>query len=503
MVNLPKLDNNHSVSLAELPEEYDKNMFLKQGIFCIESDGKPYLTVPAKNKIQALTFLSHFQLNLPLIELEEDLYEDFYTQSLDIKKESEEDTDLTEPEQEDEGHLLDILKTSEDLLKSEESAPIIQFVNRVFYQAVKRNASDVHVEPGREGCEVRFRIDGVLQKYIELPKHAISGVINRIKVISHLDISEKRLPQDGRTQITIANKSLDIRVSSLPSHFGERIVMRILMQSQSIPTMDQLGFSMPISDSLKEIIKNPHGIILVTGPTGSGKSTSIYSMLQMIKTPEINIMTIEDPIEYNLDGISQTQVNTKSGLTFAKGLRSILRQDPDVILIGEMRDTETSQIAIQSSLTGHLVFSTLHTNDAASSITRLVDMGVERFLISSTLLAVLAQRLVRILCPECKKLAQIDSFSAKLLDVKETMQVFEPVGCPSCNHTGFKGRRSVGELLLIDSTIKEIIQEGGNDQKIKQYALNKGMKTLKDNAIVLLEAGETTVNEIIKVSLDK
>jgi len=490
------------LTLKEFPEGYDGQYLQKNGILFVEYYGDDFILIPNKNSGKALSILSKYNVKHKIAKTDEDTYEDLYTTTLDIKKEHQEDNSFDVDE--GEGELIDFLKSNEDLLKSEESAPVIQFVNRVFYQAIKKGASDIHVEPGRESSEIRFRVDGILQKYIEVPKSAINGVVNRLKVISHLDISEKRIPQDGRTQITIANKKLDIRVSTLPVHFGERVVLRILMQSQKIPTLSGLGHSSEITEGLEEAIKNPYGILLVTGPTGSGKSTTLYSILQSIKNPETNIMTIEDPVEYNLDGISQTQVNVKANLTFASGLRSILRQDPDVILIGEMRDGETSQIAIQSSLTGHLVFSTLHTNDAASSITRLVDLGVERFLISSTLIGVLAQRLIRVLCDHCKKPTQIDKFSAKLLGLHEGDMVYESCGCSECNGSGFKGRIAVGEYLKIDENIKEMINDGHNENKIREYAIkHNGMRTLKDNAIMLLKEGKTTLNEVIKVSIDK
>lgn len=466
-------------------------------------DGKFGFGVNSEDYAVALSFLSAYEHEGELFFLPSEQYEELYTKSLELKKDSESDSDLLDDDDDDENEIIDLLQNKQDLLTSEESAPVIQFVNRVFYQAVKRGSSDIHIEPYRDRSEIRFRVDGILQKYIDIPKAATNGIVNRIKVISHLDISEKRIPQDGRTQITIGGNSLDIRVSTLPSHFGERVVMRVLMQSQKIPTLDELGFDKKITSALKTTIKNPHGIVLVTGPTGSGKSTTLYSMLTMIKSSEINIMTIEDPIEYNLEGISQTQVNVKANLTFAAGLRSILRQDPDVILIGEMRDKETSSIAIQSSLTGHLVFSTLHTNDAASSVTRLADLGVERYLIASSLLAVLAQRLIRTLCDDCKEERVVDEFESKLLGVEHDLKVYEAKGCEVCGGTGFKGRKAVGELMLVDAKVKEMITEARSDNAIKSYAIESlSMQTLKDSALELLREGRTTVAEVIKVSME-
>lgn len=479
----------------------DKTLLLKNGLLPVLLGEESGLAINAEDYARSLAFFSSFRIRERLFFVPSNRYEDLYTKSLELKRDSESDTNLFD--EDDDSDILDILQNRQDLLTSEESAPVIQFVNRVFYQAVKKGASDIHIEPYRDRSEIRFRIDGLLQKYVDIPKGASSGIVNRIKVISHLDISEKRVPQDGRTQITLGGVALDIRVSTLPTHFGERVVMRVLMQSQKIPTLDELGFDEDISDSLKTLIKSPHGIILVTGPTGSGKSTTLYSMLTMIKNDTINIMTIEDPIEYNLEGISQTQVNTKANLTFAAGLRSILRQDPDVILIGEMRDKETSSIAIQSSLTGHLVFSTLHTNDAVGSITRLADLGVERYLIASSLVAVLAQRLVRILCDECKIPREIDEFEEKLLGIERGTIVYDSCGCEACAGSGFRGRKAVGELMPIDSHIKEMINEAKSEQEIKNYAIKQlGMKTLKDSALKLLKEGKTTVAEVIKVSME-
>lgn len=498
MIQIPRNDTH--LKIASFDENYPQELFLKYGVFFVEDEKEKFIVVPYDETMDALQFLSHYEFDNKIITIPN--YDDLYNTLLDQKKASEKDDDIDEAV-EDEEEILDFLKNSEDLLKSEESAPVIQFVNRMFYQSIKQEASDIHVEPSKDESEIRFRVNGVLQKYITIPKKAVNSIVNRIKVISNLDISEKRIPQDGRTQITIAGKKLDIRVSTLPVHAGERIVMRVLMQAETIPSIEQLGLSYDISSKLKEQVKSPHGIVLVTGPTGSGKSTTLYSLLQMIKSGETNIMTIEDPVEYNLNGISQTSVNVKAGLTFAKGLRSILRQDPDVVLIGEMRDAETSQIAIQASLTGHLVFSTLHTNDSASSITRLMDIGIEKFLISSSLISILAQRLVRRLCDHCKEQRVIDEYEAKLLGVEKGTFVYEKKGCPQCNQSGFGGRVAVGELLTIDSKIKQMIQDGTNDFAIKEYAIKEqGMKTLKVRGIDLLKDGKTTTSEVIKLSME-
>lgn len=314
-------------------------------------------------------------------------------------------------------------------------------------------------------------------------------VVSRIKVISNLDISEKRIPQDGRTQVKVGGKNIDIRVSVLPTYHGERVVMRLLMESADIPHLDELGFDEEITHGIAKLARAPHGMILVTGPTGSGKSTTLHALIQEIVTPTKNIITVEDPVEYKSDKISQIQVNEKAGLTFAKGLRSILRQDPDILMVGEIRDGETASIAVQSALTGHLVFSTLHTNDATSAVTRLIDMGVEKFLISSAVLGVLAQRLVRLLCTECK--------------VKdEETELFHSEGCSACNYTGHKGRRAMAELFYIDATAKAILKESNDETKLREYATSSYMTTISEKLHTLLIAGDISLEEAIRVGYE-
>ena len=349
-------------------------------------------------------------------------------------------------------------------------------------------------------AEVRYRIDGVLTKHIELDKNIMSLVISRIKVISNLDISEKRVPQDGRTQIKIAGKTLDIRVSILPTFYGERVVMRILMQSEDILSIKELGFPSYIIDELERVLQNSYGMVLVTGPTGSGKSTTLHSLLHQVVSEEKNIITVEDPVEYKSNEFSQIQVNNKVGLTFAAGLRSILRQDPDIIMVGEIRDSETASIAVQSALTGHLLFSTLHTNRAPAAITRLIDMGVERFLISSSLLAVLAQRLVRKLCDDCK--CPDNSLAAhNLFGFDSSKIIFQPVGCKSCNFTGYKGRVAIGELFIINTEIKEYLKGNVDDNTLMQLATKNGMISLDKQLKMMLEAGDTSASEVIRIGI--
>ena len=400
-----------------------------------------------------------------------------------------------------ESELLEFIQNSQNLLSSEESAPIIKLVNSLFFQAIKKGASDIHIEMHEKKGEVRFRIDGALKKHLDLDKSVTNLVINRIKVISNLDISEKRIPQDGRTQVTISKKKLDVRVSVLPTYYGERVVMRILMQSESIPTLEELGFEEAITKEFYKLLNHSHGMILVTGPTGSGKSTTLHSFLQYIASPDKNIITVEDPVEYNADHVNQIQVNEKVGLTFAAGLRSILRQDPDVVMVGEIRDQETAQIAIQAALTGHLLLSTLHTNDATSSITRLIDIGVKDYLISSTLIGVLAQRLTRKLCPHCKMPTRLPGEVIKELKLDPNRVYYKAVGCKSCDFTGYSGRQAVGELFIMTQEVKDMMKSGLNDHEIRVAMKKNGMKTIADKLRDMMESGLTSYEEAIRVGI--
>jgi len=348
---------------------------------------------------------------------------------------------------------------------------------------------------------VRFRIDGVLSKNADLDIRIVNLIISRIKVISNLDISEKRIPQDGRTQVKISGKTLDVRVSIVPTYYGEKVVMRILMQSEDIPRIDELGFSEHIYKKFKPILNHSHGIILVTGPTGSGKSTTLHAFLQQIATPSQNVITVEDPVEYKADNINQIQINEKVGLTFASALRSILRQDPDIIMIGEIRDEETAQIAVRAALTGHLVLSTLHTNNSTATITRLHDMGIEPFLISSSVLGVLSQRLVRILCPHCKKEDDIAHTYVDSYSLPKDNIYYKANGCRECNYTGYIGRKVIGEFLNIDSSLKELFKNTMNDHEIRSFAKKNGLITLSDELKELLIKGETSLDEAVRIGL--
>ena len=410
--------------------------------------------------------------------------------------------DLTENE-DNLSLLAQEIEEPQDLLEASDEAPIIRFVNSLLYQAIKERASDIHIEPFERDVVVRFRIDGVLYEILRAPKRLQSSIISRIKIMGGLNIAEKRLPQDGRIRIKIAGRDIDIRLSTLPTAFGERVVMRLLDRSQVLLQLEDLGFSPENLRIMNELIQHTHGIILVTGPTGSGKTTTLYGALQKINTPDKNIITIEDPIEYQIPGIGQIQVNSKISLTFANGLRSIVRQDPDVILVGEIRDAETAEIAIQASLTGHLVFSTLHTNDAPSAITRLVEMGIEPFLISSSVLAILAQRLVRVLCKDCREPDEPDLEILRALEGEKWLEqgkFYRAVGCEKCLNTGYIGRTGIFELLLVDDEIRQMINRRADSNEIKQVARKKGMLTLREDALRKASLGITSLAEVMRVT---
>jgi general secretion pathway protein E len=400
--------------------------------------------------------------------------------------------------------IISEIEETADLLDDTSDAPVIKLVNLMLSRAVKDRASDIHIEPYHNSLTVRYRIDGVLYNALNLPKRIQSSLASRIKIMAKLNIAEKRLPQDGRINIKIGDRNIDIRVSVIPIAFGERIVMRLLDKTGTIFQLTDLGIDHDRLNSLNNIINSPYGIVLVTGPTGSGKTTTLYAALSTINKPEINIITIEDPIEYQIEGIGQIQVNPKIDLTFAKGLRSIVRQDPDVILVGEIRDKETAEIAIQSSLTGHLVFSTLHTNDAAGTVTRLIDMEIEPFLVSSSVIVVIAQRLVRMLCPDCKESYIPDDESLATIGIEERMlgnhKIYRSKGCPSCMNTGYRGRTAIFEMMIFNDDLKKLILKTSDANQIREAAIKSGMSTLmRDGARKVLE-GMTSIEEVYRVT---
>lgn len=404
---------------------------------------------------------------------------------------------------EDESDIISQIEDTADLLDDTSDAPIIKLVNHILSQSIKARASDVHIEPYQDSFKVRYRVDGILYDLLSPPKWIQPALTSRIKVMAKLNIAEKRLPQDGRLEVKIGSQMIDVRVSTLPTTFGERVVMRLLNKSSSIFNLNEIGLSPAQMKIMKELVRSPNGIILVTGPTGSGKTTTLYSVLASINTPDINIITIEDPVEYQLKGISQIQVNPKIELTFARGLRSIVRQDPDVILVGEIRDRETAEIAVQSALTGHLVFSTLHTNDSASAITRLVDIGVEPFLISSSILAVIAQRLVRVLCEHCKEPYKPDMALQALglrPDRLSKYTFYRAKGCDQCFNTGYRGRIGIYEIMIMGQQLKTLVQKTYDAYQIKQEALKHGMVTLRRDGLEKVLRGITTIEEVVRVT---
>jgi len=385
-----------------------------------------------------------------------------------------------------------------------EDSPVVRLVNTIIRQAINDKASDIHIEPLKEQVRVRFRIDGLLHESSVLPKSVLSSLVTRLKILAHLDIAEKRLPQDGRFQIRYGKNEVDLRVSTLPTVFGEKVVMRLLAKSTNILKIGQLGFDRRNLQVFSAIIRHSYGMILITGPTGSGKTTTLYAVVNELNNKERNIVTIEDPVEYVMPGVNQTQVNNKAGMTFATGLRSILRQDPDVIMIGEIRDSETAAIAVKAATTGHLVLSTLHTNDASGAITRLIDMGVEPFLVASSLVGVICQRLVRVLCPDCKEAytPAPDSPEREFLGIPagQPVTLYRPKGCGSCNNIGYRGRSTIEEVLTISNTIRQMAKQRASEQEIKAQARCEGMITMREDGANKALQGITSVKEIMRVA---
>jgi general secretion pathway protein E len=397
--------------------------------------------------------------------------------------------------------LADGLPVITDLLETEDDAPIIRFLNTLLTQALRDRASDIHIEAFEERSLVRFRVDGTLREVLEPPRALHASLVSRVKVMAQLDIAEKRLPQDGRITLRIAGRPVDVRVSTLPTGHGERVVLRLLDKQSGVLDFAALGMSDDTRARMDGLISQAHGIVLVTGPTGSGKTTTLYAALSRLDADRLNIMTVEDPIEYDLDGIGQTQVNAGIDMTFARALRAILRQDPDVVMIGEIRDLETARIAVQASLTGHLVLATLHTNDAVGAVTRLIDMGIEPFLLSSSLLGVLAQRLVRRLCPQCRRVAPANVLQrAELSPHLHDRLLHEAVGCPACKGTGYRGRTGIYEMLLVDRECGELIRSGASEQQLRDHNARQHGIDLRADGMRWIAAGETTLDEVLRVT---
>jgi len=420
-------------------------------------------------------------------------YESNSSQAMQVMEDLDEESDLV--------RVAEALPEPEDLLESEDDAPIIRLINALLTEAVKENASDIHIEPFENRLVVRFRVDGVLREVLAPQRVLAPLVVSRIKVMARLDIAEKRLPQDGRISLRVAGRAVDVRVSTLPSGHGERVVLRLLDKQAGRLDLERLGMAPETQAVMDRLIHKPHGIILVTGPTGSGKTTTLYAAIARLNDKSRNVMTVEDPIEYYLDGVGQTQVNAKVDMSFARGLRAILRQDPDVVMVGEIRDLETAEIAVQASLTGHLVFSTLHTNSAVGAVTRLRDMGVEPFLLSSSLLGVLAQRLVRVLCGQCKQPYEASRRDCEALgiDPESPPTLYHAVGCPHCNQLGYRGRTGIYELVELDDQMRTMIHDGAGEHDLEGHARTSSPSIRQDGRRRVL-AGETTVEEVLRVT---
>jgi general secretion pathway protein E len=460
------------------------------------------LNVEAYDAILSILGRPCCRIICPASEIEDAIsscyYQDTATDSPNALDTSGSDSDVDNPS---------VKTTAEDLLNIANKAPVIKLVNKVFFQAVHSRASDIHVEPYENQARIRFRVDGVLHDVLTLPKHQIAAFVSRLKIMANLNIAEHRLPQDGQSRIKIGRDLTDIRVSVIPTSGGERIVLRLLDEGRGKFGLNNIGFCPEVLDLFRNLVKIPHGIILLTGPTGSGKTTTLYAAINELNCEERNILTVEDPIEYQLPGVGQMQIKPKINLTFANCLRHILRQDPDVIMIGEIRDLETAEIAIQASLTGHLVLSTLHTNDSASAVTRLIDMGIEPYLISSSVVAVMAQRLVRLICQKCKSPYKPQEQIISLWPENQkpsinTAQFYKGQGCDNCLKTGYFGRTGIFELLIIDDDIKELITKRSPAHLIKQAAAQKGMSTLREDGLRKALAGDTTLQEVCRVTQD-
>ncbi len=463
------------------------------------------LNIEAYDAISTILGQPCVRVICPAAEIEEAISRCYYQSTSHSDSENPDATDLESKNNDTDATCSS--PQAEDLLNIVSKAPVIKLVNKIFFQAVHSRASDIHIEPYENEARIRFRVDGVLHDIFTLPKQQIAALVSRLKIMANLNIAERRLPQDGQSRIKIGENLVDIRVSVIPTSGGERVVLRLLDKGSGELGLDEIGFSAEVLDSFRNLIRLAHGIILLTGPTGSGKTTTLYAAMSELNCEERNILTVEDPIEYQLPGVGQMQIKPKINLTFANCLRHILRQDPDVIMIGEIRDVETAEIAIQASLTGHLVLSTLHTNDSASAVTRLIDMGIEPYLISSSVVAVMAQRLLRITCPECKRPYTPDEQVLSLWGNNKAVtpiegQLYKGHGCENCLDTGYLGRTGIFELLVIDDEIKEMITKRQGSHIIKKIAIEKGMSTLREDGLRKALAGETSLEEVCRVTQD-
>lgn len=491
--------------IKKKPMQLPFNFAKKQGVFIAEiTDDVVKIVHRAEVLAHTLIELRRcLQKPLQLKMVKNDEFESLLTKAYEAKTECalaaisglEADMDIA--------NMMKNMPTVKDLLESEDDAPIIQLINAIIMQAIKQNTSDIHFETFEDKLIVRYRIDGILQEVVQPPRVLAPLLISRLKIMAKLDIAEKRLPQDGRISLRIAGRAIDVRVSTIPTHYGERIVLRLLDKQAAPLDLARLGMSTKALPLMQELIAKPHGILLVTGPTGSGKTTTLYAALTVLNESVRNILTVEDPIEYYLPGIGQTQVNPKIGMTFAKGLRAILRQDPDVVMVGEIRDLETVEMAIQASLTGHLVMSTLHTNSAIGAITRLRDMGAESFLISSTVIGVVAQRLVRVLCDFCKSKEPITAAEKILLNLAadDSAVLYKPVGCEQCKGLGYTGRTGIYELIAIDDNLRKMIHDNDSEGNMEKYA-RQHFPSIREDGWRKALSGKTSVAEVLRVTAE-
>jgi len=506
-LNMPPLDLNHFTPNPELTELVSKEAMMRHTFLPVARMGS-VLTVAlgdpfdmmAIDEIQAKTGMMVSPVVAPerqVAEIAERVAREPDHGLEDILRDvSEGDVELGVTEDED--------ISLDEMIEGAEDAPVIRIVNSVLIEALRKHASDIHLESLEKSMRLRYRVDGILYENPSPPKHLQSAIISRVKILSNLDIAERRMPQDGRFKIKAMGKEVDIRVSTLPTVHGEKVVMRILDRSDLAPDLTALGLERSELESIQRAIRQPYGIILVTGPTGSGKTTTLYSALQELNQPGVNIITVEDPVEYQLKGVNQVQTHSEIGLTFASGLRSILRQDPDIVMVGEIRDGETAGIAIQAALTGHLVLSTLHTNDAAGAVARLINMGVEPFLLSSSIILTQAQRLYRKLCPNCKRAREIpaSTLEANRIDPKmfEGVKTYEPFGCPKCGDIGYRGRSALMELMEVDDAMRGVILKEGSATAIREQAAKNEMRTLRDVGLQRVREGITSIEEILRVT---
>jgi len=500
--NQPTVESSNIDSADLSPMEHLPFAFARRhGVMLKESDTDSVTLICRSSFVPSvlLEVQRYFHKPAKIQTVEDDEFDSLLQQSYETQTQQ---TDMQSFDDElDLSGVAEALPEPEDLLEAEDDAPIIRLINVLLARAVKQNASDIHIEPFENRLLIRVRVDGVLQEVMQPPRALAPLIASRIKVMAKMDIAEKRLPQDGRISLRIAGRAVDVRVSTMPLGHGERVVLRILDKQAGRLDLQNLGMDNDTLKRMDQMVHRPHGIVLVTGPTGSGKTTTLYAALGRVNNTDRNIVTVEDPIEYYIDGIGQTQVNAKVDMTFARGLRAILRQDPDVVMVGEIRDLETVQIAVQASLTGHMVFSTLHTNTAVGAITRLRDMGVEPFLLSSSLIGVLAQRLVRLLCTECRTPYQPDASECRLLGLPtdNPPTLYLPNGCKQCNQTGYDGRTGIYELIEVDDDLKRLIHDGSGEHELEQH-VRKSAPSIRADGIRCILAGETSLEEVLRVT---